>query len=210
MNTLAKIEALESKLSTSLAARPVVVDALTRRIAKAEAIRETFQKSPSQDGVAGALEAVTTGAAAKTLLSNLGEEKPWRAYVENAWIVRHRSELTELLESLFTERTSRREVYRQAKAEEIGRLCKEIVLLDGSGASDEKLEAVNAELAQLEEDLASRESNLHAATDAIRSFSRAREDASAYQSVYTMYHRAKQAAAALDFSEAVNLEKTQA
>jgi hypothetical protein len=199
MTTLSKIEHLEGQLTATLTARPVVVDTLTQRIAKAEAILETFQKSPTPGDIDKSLAAVGTVTAAKTLLASLGGQKPWQAYAESAFIVRHRAELTELLESLLTERASKRIEYREASALEIGRLSAEIVRLDGNGASDAALETVNAKLASIEGDLARREARLSAAAAAIRSFQRARDDASAYQPLYAHWRSARDSVAAVNF-----------
>ena len=202
MNTLAKIEALEAKLATTAAGRPGVVDALTGRIAKAEAHVATFRDAPAADGLNKALEAVSTVTAGKALLANFGDAKSWTERVQSEWTRTHHAELCQLIEALINERAAHRQAFRDAAGIELGRLTTAIVKADGDNAPDAELERMNGQLAEIEDSLANREANLHTATDALRSFKTAVERPDGYMPLYRMWQNARDAAASVDFEPA--------
>jgi hypothetical protein len=78
------------------------------------------------------------------------------------------------------------------------------VKADGDNAPDATLTALNDRLAEIEDSLASRESSLTAAHDALRNFRRAVEQPdNGYEPLFKKWQRARDAAAVVDFSEAV-------
>lgn len=203
MNTLAKIESLEAKLTTATDSRPGTIETIQKRQAEAEAILSAFFSNPSTAQLDRAFKAHATTTTAQALLSGLGESRAWADRVQGEWTREHHAELCQLTETLINERATHRQAFRDAAGIELGRLTTAIVKADGENAPDATLTALNDRLAEIEDSLASRESSLTAAHDALRNFRRAVEQPDGYQPLYRKWQNARDAAAAVDFSEAV-------
>jgi len=203
MNTIIeKIEALEKSLSRAVAGRITALEEITRRQAEAQRTIEAFAVNPAAEQLAKVYAAHAALATGRELLARFGNLKAWQDRLESAWITSHRAELVALLESLISERSAGREAYLETTAIEAGRLTTELMRADASNAPDDTLTRLNASLSAVEDDRQDRENRLEAATDAIRSFSRAREDAAAYQPLYRMYQNSRDAAANVSFATA--------
>jgi len=197
---LEKISALESKLTSAIAARPGTIAALEKRLAEADSTLESFASNPATAQLDRALKAHTDGTAAQALLARLGETRAWTYVLQSQWTRENHGALCELLEKLVGERSASRQAFRDAAGIELGRLTTAIIRAEGNDAEDVALEALNREIGAIETDLAARETRLRAAHDSLRGFRRAIEQPDGgYEPVFRKWERARDAVKAVNF-----------
>jgi hypothetical protein len=204
------IESLEAQLNSAVAGRPAALDAIAKRIATEQATIEGYRRAPSPSAaqLGKALEALTSIEGCTKLVAILGDTKPWTASVQDQWLSDNFTVLVSELEETVKTQGSKRAGYREAAAERIGSLSKQIVLQEQT-AGEVELSAMSRELAALEADLEKRERQLSLAQAAIRDLVRAHETPmpNAYEPVFKKWERARDSVKSLNFeliSEAVS------
>ena len=182
------IKALERELAAAIESQPP---------ADVQTLLETPNADPLERQIDQHVRYHTPAIAVKVLQAR--RSRLWADEQRSAWVRKHHAELCELLEKLINERCSQRAAFRDAAGTELGRLTTAIVKADGDNAPDAVLGALNEKMASLEDTLADREAQLRSAHAATRSFKASAAMADTYQTLFSKWQQAREAAAGLNF-----------